>query len=263
VAFSPDAQRIASGRADGTLHLRDTASGQTLKVMKGHVGVICSLTFSPDGRHIASGVDDGTLRLWDAASGQTLKVMEGHQGCVHSVAFSADGNLIASGSDDGTLRLWDAATGQTVKVLHGHQAGVQSVAFSPDGRLLACGGEDSTVRLWTSEGQEVLRMRARSSAKWETAVSIPDAAPNWVTLDFRQDPRGRWSGQGEVVDTVRYVDATQAPQPWPWVPRYWRASDLPELHVDAPTDEAGSSARKTTAKRKLAARPPIEDKGPA
>ncbi|MDP1684710.1 MAG: hypothetical protein Q8L67_05660, partial [Hydrogenophaga sp.] len=43
-----------------------------------------------------------------------------------------------------------------------------------------------------------------------------------------------WSGQGDIVDTVRYVDTTDMPQPWPWVPRYWHASDMPELQAAAP-----------------------------
>ena len=93
-------------------------------------------------------------------------------------------------------------------------------------------------------------MRGGSSARGIIRKAMgTDPAPNWVTLDFRQDPRGRWSGQGELVDTVRYMDPTETPQPWPWVPRYWRASDLPELQVDAPADQHRSSTKTIKAKR--------------
>ncbi len=263
VTFSPDSCHIASSGMDGTLRLWDAATGQSLRVIEGHKDLVRSVAFSPDGRHIASSGDDFTLRLWEAATGQSLRVIKGHTRWILSVAFSPDGRHIASGGMDGTLRLWDTATGQNLRVIEGHQRSVNSVAFSPDGRHIASGGGDGTLRLWLSDGHEQLRMRGGDSSLGLWAAKTPSnpepqppaSAWNWVTLDFRHDRRGLWSGQGDIVDTVRYVDSTEAPQPWPWIPRYWRASDVPELRAETVSANP-APGDKPTAPRKRAARKP-------
>jgi WD40 repeat protein len=259
VVFSPDGSHIASGDMDGTLRLWDAATGQSLWVMEAHKHWVFSVVFSPDGRHIASGGEDGTLRLWDAATGQAVRVMQGHQDAVQSVAFSPDGRYIASGSSDGTLRLWDAATGRALRVIKGHKSTVNSVAFSPDGRHIASGGNDGTLRLWDGAGQEKLRMHSGEQTPASPTQRDPATALNWATLDFRQDPRGLWSGQGSALDALRYTDTTEQPQPWPWIPRLWRATDVPELRANTPaaapaTTTPAISTTPTTTRRPRAAR---------
>ncbi|PNH01226.1 WD repeat domain-containing protein, partial [Tetrabaena socialis] len=127
VAFSPDGRQLASGSLNSsTLRLWDTATGQCIATLEGHMMRVNSVAFSPDGRQLASGSNDCTLRLWDTATGQctaTLKPRpggrkaEGHTEAVRSVAFSSDGRQLSSGSWDSTLRLWDAATGQCTATL--------------------------------------------------------------------------------------------------------------------------------------------------
>jgi hypothetical protein len=53
-------------------------------------------------------------------------------------------------------------------------------------------------------------------------------------------------GQGDVVDTVHYVDTTEKPEPWPWIPRYWRASDVPEMKANIDVDPAVSPVQAVT-----------------
>jgi len=57
VAFSPDGQRIVTGRQDRTARVWDIATGHELLVLK-HTKVVSSVAFSPNGKRIVTGVGE-------------------------------------------------------------------------------------------------------------------------------------------------------------------------------------------------------------
>jgi hypothetical protein len=146
VAFSPDGRLLASGSADQTVKLWDSASGKELFSLQGHTKGVTSVAFSPDGTRLASASDDKTVRVWDSATGWELFPLKGHASAVAGVAFSPDGRRLASGG--WTAKIWDSATGKELLSLNSKTASYASVAFSPDGQRLASGNRDGSINLW-------------------------------------------------------------------------------------------------------------------
>lgn len=64
MSFSPDGQRLACARSDGTIQFWDTTSGMDVLTLKGHAGAVRAIAFSPEGTTLASGGEDKTVRLW-------------------------------------------------------------------------------------------------------------------------------------------------------------------------------------------------------
>jgi len=147
VAFSPNGSQLASASYDGTVKLWDAVSGQEIRTLKGHSGLVFSVAFNVNGTQLASGSADGTVKLWNPASGEEIRTLKGHTNSIVSLTFTPDGTRLASASE-ATVKLWDTSTGQELCALKGHINWVRSVVFSPDGTQLASAGDDRMVRLW-------------------------------------------------------------------------------------------------------------------
>src|SRR5579884_2902673 len=95
VAWSPNGQYLALGGTDGTVQVRDAATGRILFTVHGHLNHVWDVAWSPDGTRIASASWDKTVQIWDAATGRHLLTYRGHSDLVLAVAWSPDGKRIA------------------------------------------------------------------------------------------------------------------------------------------------------------------------
>lgn len=157
-AFSPDGDLLAVA-IGSTVLIGEAATGQPLRVLRGHTGIVTSVAFSPDGGRLASVSSDGSIRVWEVASGRELRRLEDRiRSMLMSVAFSPNDRLLAMASNDGSVRLWDTVSGQQ-RPPRVH-IGVVAVAFSPDGRLIASAGREGSLRLWeAASGRELRRLQ--------------------------------------------------------------------------------------------------------
>jgi WD40 repeat protein len=182
VAFSPDDRLLASGSADRTIKLWDTATGKEVLSLRGHEKRVTCLAFSPDSKRLVSGGMDGAVKLWDTATGRELQSLEGHAEAVTAVAYSSDGRHVVSGSRDKTVRVWDADASRMTAGYQRHAPQpVSGVAFSPDGKTVASvplshvglGGFTGEAVLWSaSTGEEVLRLGGKRD--WTSVAFSPD-----------------------------------------------------------------------------------------
>ncbi|PPQ85232.1 hypothetical protein CVT25_010005 [Psilocybe cyanescens] len=109
VALSSDAAHIVSARSyNGTVTIRDTLTGSTLKVLQGETNFMCRTpAFSSDGTHIVSGSSDKTVRIWNMSTGEEVTNLRGrHTSSVKSITVSNDSRSIISGSRDGSVIIW-------------------------------------------------------------------------------------------------------------------------------------------------------------
>jgi tetratricopeptide (TPR) repeat protein len=207
VCWSPDGTRLATASQDTTARVWDAAGGRELLTLKGHTGVVNSVSWSPDGKRLATGSFDGTAKVWEAAGGRVLFTLKGHTGEVGSVswswldrwlwmsvAWSPDGQRLATGSWDGTAKVWDAAGGRELLKLKGHTDRLWSVAWSPDGTRLATGSSDGTAKVWeVAGGRELLTLQRHTGQVVRSVAWSPDG---------QRLATGSWDGTAKVWDAA-------------------------------------------------------------
>ncbi|KZT71529.1 WD40 repeat-like protein [Daedalea quercina L-15889] len=128
--------------ADQTLNVTDLTTGQRLRKLRSHRGIINSLDRTMAGgagvELVATGADDGTVRVWEGGDeGPKAPVSVFEIGCpVTSVCWSADGANIYASALDNEIHVLDLRKNEQVYTLTGHTDTPTSLSLSPSGHFL-------------------------------------------------------------------------------------------------------------------------------
>lgn len=149
---SRESVNLASGGAEGKVHLWNLEKDTPLSTLEGHAQRVCRVEFHPSGRYLASASEDTTWRLWDVETTTELLLQEGHSRGVFAISFNTDGSLLASAGLDSVGRIWDLRSGRTVMILDGHQDGhikpIHGLDWSSDGHRVLTGSADGWIKCW-------------------------------------------------------------------------------------------------------------------
>ena len=114
LAVSDGTQLVASGDAQGQIHVWSTDNQQSADPVRPGENAVRSLALSPDGRWLLAAFQgDSTARLWDRIKADKPAVVLAHREEVSAVAIAPDGSFVLTGTlFDSTLRRWSLPVGK-------------------------------------------------------------------------------------------------------------------------------------------------------
>ena len=189
--YSPDAQIIAYGTADGEIGLLDIDSGDIIAAAidntRPFASSIIDITFSPDGLTIGSNSTEAS-RLWSAVDLSIQQTLVDNLNLpLGNIDFSPDGNFLAHGDKVPSVPLWDIQDQSEPDLVRrfptmaNGDLGASAAVFAPDGRQIVVGAFDydegtPALRLWNlNTGQATLELLGIGNAIDHVSFS-PDGA---------------------------------------------------------------------------------------
>lgn len=191
LAFSPDGERIAVGRAGaaskGGIVIHSARDGK--KLQEWDAPLTSRLSFSPDGKMLLQGAlekDKGSptlLNAWDASSGRQLWSFEGSVEMVG--VFTPDSQQVVALSH-WTSSLLSANDGSVVRSLGRWDP--RSMAAHPNGKMIVLGQNDGSIRgVSLADAKVLFEFRPQKTPILQLAFT-PDGA-RFVSVAVQTDGR--------------------------------------------------------------------------
>ena len=165
VAFSPNADRLATVSQDGQIHIWNVQNNRRIHTLRETVRGMRRITFQPDGTRFAVCGFDQNIRIYDAQTYRLVATLPAHGTNNEAIVYSNDGTMLAVGGRTGVVRIWRTADNSHLTDIKGDGRRVRALAFSPDDSQLATGGDGPFIMLWSPQNGRLIRIFAERPGK--------------------------------------------------------------------------------------------------
>eukprot|EP01105_Mastigella_eilhardi_P014248 TRINITY_DN324_c0_g1_i1.p1 TRINITY_DN324_c0_g1~~TRINITY_DN324_c0_g1_i1.p1 ORF type:complete len:469 (+),score=137.23 TRINITY_DN324_c0_g1_i1:280-1686(+) len=172
--FRSDGLLLAVGGEDPVIKVFDASSSSLLRVLKGHLTTVRTVSFMPDKSKLLSGSDDGVVMTWDISTKTNISSFVAHTDHVRAAVCSAGSPVWATGSYDHTIKLWDMRHNEAVMTMD-HGAPVEALLYFPNGSILVSAGGTS-VKLWDVLSGGTLLHELPNHQKTVTCLAMDSSA---------------------------------------------------------------------------------------
>lgn len=149
LAFSPKAQLLASGGADGALVVVD-ATGQVRRLHEGKEDVE-HVAWSGDGTWLAC--TQGRSVVVVDPNGEARVALPDHESTVTGVAFDRSGKQLYA-SCYGGVKVWSVPEGKLLRH-YAWKGSLITLSLHPEDKVVACASQEGMVHFWrTATGQD-------------------------------------------------------------------------------------------------------------
>ncbi|KAI0560898.1 WD40/YVTN repeat-like containing protein [Gracilaria domingensis] len=148
VAFDASNAWFATGSADRTVKIWDSATGRLKLTLTGHVSTVRGIAISERHPYMFTVGEDKMVKCWDLEQNKVIRNYHGHLSGVYCVSLHPVLDVLVTGGRDSTVRVWDVRTRAQVFVLGAHRDTVNSVLTQPVDPQIISASVDSTIRTW-------------------------------------------------------------------------------------------------------------------
>jgi WD40 repeat protein len=141
LAVSHDGAILVAIERPGTIAILNAKTGEALRRMDGHRGIIATCEFSPSGEMLLTAGEDGTVRIWNWKLGTEIERVAGSSSVYQAARYSSNSSIITL-DDDGSMRRLTLPIAQHERVYKLSDRGVLSLEVSSDSSRLAAASND-------------------------------------------------------------------------------------------------------------------------